>query len=562
MLAIGASPARRHIRTGLGLVLLCVAASGARVAAALDPDSPDVRAAISRGLGYLQSADDPRLGAKALMGLAFLKNGATADHPKVVDAVNNVKAATAVGAENFQYDIYSTGVSMLLLVAVDPSKYRSELEVLARSLHLRVKDHGAWGYPVNSPNDLGKTCDTSMTQYAVLGLWEAEDLAGVVTPPDVWQRAGEWLLTTQDPGGGYGYQGKPSNKVGKRVKQDGVKHSMTAAGLGALYIVKDRLGFRRLKKTRDEALPAALRPVIEEPPADDEAGLVARDFYRGIQAGNGWIEERYSIAQIDKEKDWFYYSLYALERYYSLREADEAEDEDSVRKSPSWYNQGAKVLIDAQQPDGSWKSVAGEVPDTCFAVLFLLRSTRKTLEKASAARHAAGQMQGGVGFPGGPAARVRDAQVTVVPLAASLDEVLAVLGQPQHPSFAAAVETLADQARDGDPQELSARAEVLAQLAATAPLPARLVAIFALARSRNLDQAPLLIHLLRDADLPVVRAASDALAQISRKYTDFGLGAEPTADRRERAIIEWTAWYRTIRPDVDIESFALGGGAP
>ena len=136
--------------------------------------------------------------------------GSPRSHPKIADAVRTIQAALANGPERFSPGVYDTGIAIMCLVAVDPSKYRFEIESLVQSLHLRQKSHGAWGYPPENP-DNGKTCDTSMTQYAVLGLWEAEDQAGVETPRVVWDRVARWLLLTQDPSGGYGYQGLPAD---------------------------------------------------------------------------------------------------------------------------------------------------------------------------------------------------------------------------------------------------------------------------------------------------------------------------------------------------------------
>jgi hypothetical protein len=328
--------------------------------------------------------------------------------------------------------------------------------------------------------------------------------------------------------------------------------------MGALYLLKDRLGFRKLKRKAGDGVPQVLHPAIEDDEQDKNGRAISRrDFHRALEQGNSWIESSYHMASIDKEKDWFHYSLYALERYYSLREAEEAgEDWDPANQEGApWYNQGARLLIDSQKEDGSWKSVAGEVPDTCFAVLFLLRSTRKTLEKASLARHAAGRLVGGAGFPAGGALRVREGAVVVAPLAVPLPEVLSIVADRRHASFTAAVEALADQVNGGSREELGRHAGDLSRLAVTASPEVRTLAVRGIARIRDLDHAPLLIHLLRDGDLRVVRAASEALGVLSRKYSDYGLGPEPTLQRREQVIGEWTAWLRTVRPDIDLESY-------
>jgi hypothetical protein len=47
-----------------------------------------------------------------------------------------------------------------------------------------------------------------------------------------------------------------------------------------------------------------------------------------------------------------------------------------------WYPEGALVILDAQEADGSWfrdghgSHVSGRESDTCWAILFLKRATR------------------------------------------------------------------------------------------------------------------------------------------------------------------------------------------
>ena len=70
-----------------------------------------------------------------------------------------------------------------------------------------------------------------MTQYGVLSSWEAKQ-AGIDVPMQSVENVMNWLLHTQDPSGGFGYQGVVS-KDATLVVQSQVKHSLTAAGLGA-----------------------------------------------------------------------------------------------------------------------------------------------------------------------------------------------------------------------------------------------------------------------------------------------------------------------------------------
>ncbi|MEK6238677.1 MAG: hypothetical protein N2C14_28490, partial [Planctomycetales bacterium] len=497
------------------------------------------------------------LGRPALIGLTFLKYDGDKERDLIKSALEKiVKETNGDDPKKFTKDIYSTGISILFLVAVDPSKYRSNIEFLAKSLHHRQKADGAWGYPES--HKLGKTGDTSMTQYAALGLWEASDQAGVETPPEVWDRLGAWLIKTQDPSGGFGYQGKVSPSLDERVKQDAIGHAMVVAGLGSMFITKDQLGLSELKKRLNDDTPDALQPYETPQERLDriKTQINPKYFEKALAAGARWTGKNFTI---DKPKrGWLHYYLDALERYESLKEADKG---GRINPSPSWYSQGARFLIAQQKEepvDGSWKKgQAGPMADTCFAILFLLRSTKKSLEKSSLARFQASKQIGGRGLPDANDVRLRAGNVVVQPLAeVSPKEIADILSDPKHASHAQAREALADLASSGDRAALAESSSHFERLALRGPSDVRVLAIEAIARARNLNQVPLLIHLLNDPDLEVLRAARDALRVISRKFSGVGLGLRPSSDERATAISQWKQWYQTIRPDVDLESLA------
>jgi hypothetical protein len=540
---------RRTLILAGAIALLC-----GRPADAIGPESPEVKKAIEDGLEYLRTADYGRLGGKALVGLAFLKGGKEKTEPKVQEALNAVLATAKAGPDAYSDGlIYDAGCCIMFLAAYDPSKYRQEIEVYVKALHRLQKRPGAWGYPVSNEAN-GKTCDTSMTQYAVLGLWEAADLAGVETPPRVWERAADWLIKTQAPDGGWGYQGNPGS-LEQRIKQGGVKDSMTVAALGSLYIVRNQLGHGQLRKREDDDTPAALQPYesAEERKERLKTDIELKYFQRAISAGNTWFTQNYKR----KPAGWIYYYLYAMERYQSLREADL-----HVRpKNPTWYQEGATFIVEEQRADGSWDSKVTPnggmvVPDTAFAVLFLLRSTQKSLDKSLIRRHQASVMVAGSGFPDQPDVRLRDGEIVVKPLDAPLEKVLPIVDNPRHEQYAAAREALADHARKGDVEVLARHAGTLARLAQRGERPVRLSAIEGLGRSRNLDKVPVLIQLLSDEDVDIVQAAEGALRLISRKPHGFGLVLKPTSEQKKAAMKKWSQWYTSIRPDA-----AAGGGS-
>ena len=115
--------------------------------------------------------------------------------------------------------IYSAGLAIVFLVQLDGLKangpHTGDISTLLEYLHSQQKGHGGWGYPERTSGD------TSMTQYGVLSAWEAKQ-AGFSVSLSSMERAANWLLSTQDPSGGYGYQGElgePANLVPQNSSQ-------------------------------------------------------------------------------------------------------------------------------------------------------------------------------------------------------------------------------------------------------------------------------------------------------------------------------------------------------
>jgi hypothetical protein len=91
-----------------------------------------------------------------------------------------------------------------------------------------------------------------------------------------------------------------------------------------------------------------------------------------VAEGLAWLAKNFTVSKNpgkDGGGEWHYYYLYALERVGMLCETERIG-------SHPWYSTGAKFILDAQQPDGSWKAGEEAAWDTCFAILFLKRATR------------------------------------------------------------------------------------------------------------------------------------------------------------------------------------------
>jgi hypothetical protein len=99
---------------------------------------------------------------------------------------------------------------------------------------------------------------------------------------------------------------------------------------------------------------------------------------KAVLEGMNWLDTNYSMTQnvgpceIAPVPDgWLYYYLYALERAGLLYDTTMIGKHD-------WYLDGYKTLLGAQKGNGAWDASHFIKPtwDTCFAILFLKRSTR------------------------------------------------------------------------------------------------------------------------------------------------------------------------------------------
>jgi hypothetical protein len=303
-----------------------------------------VQAAIGRGVDWLLSQQELdgswryqephyRSGAAALAAYTLLRCGLRRDHP-------SVERAIAYCLANPPDRTYTLGVQLMALGAHDPVGHRAAIERLTAEL-LGIQTRG-WAYPTDPSTQV----DLSNTQYAVLGL-RAAALAGIDIKDKVWIDAGRQVLQHQertrgsDPAAGFGYH-----------SGDDPSGSLTAAGLTVLGVVLEHL----------------------------ERGTDA--FEKGAAAGLRWLEREFTVTrnprpsqgqtQHDQDKWWLYY-LYGLERVAGLFDLDLVGPFD-------WYRSGAATLLERQQGNGSWQpfhngEAAQEIPDTCFALLFLARAT-------------------------------------------------------------------------------------------------------------------------------------------------------------------------------------------
>jgi hypothetical protein len=509
---------------------------------------------LRRRYSCCDKASHDKLGGKAIIGLALYKANRSSsqynvplDHPNIVGAAQAIRdnLRTVGDPAQCNVDMYSLGISLIFLTNYNPDEYRPEIEALLEILLAKQKDHGGWGYPIR------KSGDTSMTQYGVLGLWEAKYADFDISMESV-DAVASWLLKTQDPSGAFGYQGRPSGSFTPTAQME-VRHSMAVAGLGSVYLCADLLGVQKRYREQDTNVPSALKEVKPEEEKGERRRHTTLDpqlFRAAEQRGDEWMRENYKI----DPGGYVLYYLYGLERYCSVREMAEGklaiQEGEEEPEGPQWYNDGVDYLAESQDDDGTWESNCGTAVDTAFGVLFLLRSMRQSIMDRKP--FGAGMLIGGRGLPkDGSDIRVRDGHVEKRPLMGPFEALMEAMESGDMKELAEKIERMEELPPKQCRLFVSKHKERLQQMIGQGTPEARMAAIKALGRTGDLNNAPTLILALSDPDVGVVLEARDSLQRLSRKIDGFGLPDEHNVAQRHEAIKKWKAWYLAVRPDTE-----------
>ena len=343
-----------------------------------------VHQAVLRGANWLlmhQEADGSfaarypgyPMGPTALVTLALLKSGIPAGHPRVERAfaflrrqklVKTYEVAVLLMALDAKYDPAPDPFAKEEVdrygnrVVADPCAdaiSKEDLAWMKQGVDFLVQNQngGTWRYP-----DGG--FDLSNTQYALLGL-KAADRCGLKVPQEVWRSSLQFLLGYQDAEGetvelkANEVQGDYRVEWTEKAKARGFRYvqgskptgSMTTAGAACLMICQSMLWkSRKFNGEEREKTRAAVRDAI------------------------AWMQTHFDVSQNpEMGPAHHYYYLYGLERMGILAHARYVGKTD-------WYLEGAEYLLYDQEPRGSW--MGGDVVDTCFALLFLKRSSFRT----------------------------------------------------------------------------------------------------------------------------------------------------------------------------------------
>jgi hypothetical protein len=485
-----------------------------------------VQESVARAAAFLENASDERLGAKALAARVMMYLGKP-EHPLVTEALEAARRELAGGGVE-ETRIYSLGLAIVMLAELDDSRHRELLDGLTAMLVKLQKPHGGWGYPNRT------TGDTSMTQYAVYGLWNA-GRTGVLVDDRVWAQAIDWLIRTQDPGGGWGYQGNDPGGAAL-VRQQEIRRSISEGALASLYLGGERFGLWRFGETTEPEVAPQLRPVAARDLVRRKPPFDAARCRAAVAAGCRWDD----ASQEPIYPGFPCYHLYTIERYRTFRGAAEKSNDEK------WYDDGVAYLLKTQRPSGEWATPEGPVPATGFAALFMLRATRKAIEPVP--RIGGGTLVGGRGLPTVAAEPNRGRPATAAAAQAPVADLAALARRLSDPRFLAALSTAETQTPVADVPPPDALRKQLIALARSESAAEQAAALTALSRTGELDHVPLLIEALVDPRPQVHQAAIDGLRYLARESDEIGRRLPPDEPSRAAEAAKRRAWFRSIRP--------------
>ncbi|MGI9456747.1 MAG: hypothetical protein ACR2NU_09305 [Aeoliella sp.] len=513
------------------LATMVMLATSATSVHAYTKESPEVRAMVDKGVKFLEEKSrEERLGGRCLIGLVFYKEGMP-DHPRVAEAVKACQEAASNGEPG---DVYSNGLAIIFLCELDANRYKNLIQFFLGAMNQRQKQHGGWGY------NHRETGDTSQTQYGCLGAWEAFQ-KGIPISTGGLDGVARWLIATQDPSGGWGYQGAVA-PGGQLVKQTEITCSMVSAAMGSLLICADLVGILQPGSAVEEEnpLPSAVkissgrskgRPRLSGSTID-RAHLLA-----AVKRGNAWMDKNY-VVSIEKYTSYY---LYALERYKTLQAILEGDDD----LEPEWYNNGVEHLMKTQDNDGSWTTGCGSECDTAFSILFLIRS----MEGSYGSLGEGVALGGEFSFNDITKLKVRGGKLVVDQAKTEIGQLLSMLDDEKMNDLDALIND-SEALVIGDVDETTSRR--LKQMVRSGGAAARILAVRALARTGDFDHVPTLLYAFAHDDPRLVQEARDGLRFISRRFEGYGLKNKFTKAEQFEALDKWKKWYQSVRPDVPL----------
>jgi len=338
------------------------------------------------------------------------------------------------------------------------------------------------------------------------------------------------------------------------------------AAAGSIGIARLLL-FGPKTKAKEDAKETAKFGVLEkvvEPLATE--GQAAFDNYKAtvsvgaldsrVERSFGWATTRFHREGHQfNQKQYFFY---ALERAAALFELKQIQGRD-------WFPAYADVLLTLQSADGSFtKTNTSPRIGSCFAILFLARSTQQTITQQFGKGTMVGD-RGGLDKLFGDKEKKKE----LGPLDELLGGIMSNVDQLENLEEGS-TDDIVEKVQFTSRDELIGQVDMLKKLLKSKDAEARRTAYWALGRTGDISLVSMMMDGLRDPNIGCNVEALRALRYIARKPTGFGLSLTPIPEAEQGASDErrvqianawrtkaykiWGNWYRQVRP------FPEGGG--
>ena len=490
--------------------------------------------ARERGLNYLKSQiSTQNNGFQYVSALAMLKSEIPPDLPEIDAVIRQILEACAADTyKPVRHHVYEAATALMCLAVADRVKYKPQIEKLTAYILSEQMESGGWDYPKDfQQREVG---DTSITQFALLGLWEARR-SDVKVSSVVLERTARWLLSIQNSDGGFAYH--PGGSFTKSTD------SMSAAGVSCLLIIRHLLYPQSRVVFSEEGVPTSSPKkfgVLDYSFADGYRPTIPlKELDAGVTRGITWLVTHFSM---DGKEHYPMYYMYAIERMCALAYMKKVSQHE-------WYQEGSELLLNTQKADGSWTEefeAQGNIAvtsGTSFAILFLSKATSKMVDPP----YGKGFLIGGRGLPDD----LKDADPTASKAKkkeslGKLDDLLSSLENPETKNTELVQNQIMDKILNERPEDLIGQKDKLLTMAKDPRPDVRIVAVWALGRTSDLRICPTLIESLKDKDEGVAVEASNSLRILSRQLR----GILPPTENFDAAAeyAAWSKWYRSVRP--------------
>ena len=560
-----------HVAWASARAAACIILASSLCGPVQSADKVKIDAAILKAQQYLLlSRFGGGSGGGAIAALAYMKSGGDKHLPEIDQLVAEIlrKIESNTNYRPTSNHNYEASVDLMVLEAIDAETYRLPMEAIVSYLIHSQQPNGAWFYDRQIEPDCG---DTSITQYALMGLWAAAR-AGIDVPTEVWEKAARWHIDKQKDEGGFVYH-PFDRKLYNNPEHHKTTDTMTAAGTSSLLIIRRMLfdeaelapdirpadakrRFGVLERFTDEK-PSVQKKTVKTPPSMKPAVID-----KALKESTRWIGAHFGEKNHNHEQ-WFAYHLYTLERVAALLDVVKLGSHD-------WYDEGADELLLRQAQDGSWVDHGGQQAATAMALMFLSKATTTIVApKKRIALVGGGLQAGGRGLPDQlGAVEVKDGSVGARKISGPVDNLLIELERSSDAKVADIQAAVVEAVQLDHPEELIGKSDRLRKLATDPRVEVRRTALWALGRSADFSAAKLLIEGLMDPDPSVFREASLALCNLTRRPDGCGLPIDPLddaqmgltdetpTDERKATLNRWKTdskkrwydWYMKNRP--------------